>query len=364
MRASHLRTGSAPITFRMSFGHAAATRDRAENVLVEVRDSKGRYGLGEGCPRSYVTGEDVPGALAFLAAHRDALLAIEDLQGLKAWIATNTAAIDINPSAFCAAELALIDLFARQAGQDIETFLRITRASDPIRVSAVYGSGKAVTFHLQATLFGLNGMRDSKLKITGDASRDLARAKSLARSGRVRLDANNLWPDAEAALPSLSALAPHAWAVEEPIRPRDWSGLSRIARETGLAIIFDESLLTLADLDAAPKDISLVPNLRVSKQGGLLRSLDLLARIPGPVIVGAQVGETSILARSGLALAHAAGARLTGFECAYAPLLLSHDVVTPSLGFGRFGRVRQGRFVERPGFGLALRSTSSDMAAV
>lgn len=363
MRASHLRTGSAPIAFRVSFGHASATRDRAENVLVEVRDADGRYGLGEGCPRPYVTGETVPGALAFLAAHRDALLVIEDLKGLKAWIAAHTSAIDKNPSAFCAAELALLDLFARQAGQNLETFLGVER-SGPIHVSAVYGSGKAVAFHLQAALFGLNGMHDAKLKIAGDASRDLSRARSLAHNGRVRLDANNLWRDAETALPSLTMLARYAWAVEEPIRPRDWAGLSRIARETGLAIILDESLLTLADLDATPKDLGVVPNLRVSKQGGLLRSLDLLAHIPGPVIVGAQVGETSILARAGLALAHAAGARLKGFEGAYAPLLLAHDVVNPSLRFGRFGRVLQDKFVERPGLGLALTSTFPDTAPV
>jgi L-alanine-DL-glutamate epimerase-like enolase superfamily enzyme len=357
MRASQFRAGSAPVAFRVSFGHAAAIRDRAENVLVAIEDAEGRKGLGEGCPRSYVTGESIPGALAFLAAHRESILAIEGLRDLKAWIAANAAAIDKNPSAFCAAELALIDLFARQAGQDLETFLGIARGPDPICVSAVYGSGKGATFRLQSALFGLNGMRDSKLKITGHLAQDLPRAKSLARRGLVRLDANNLWPDAETALPALAALARHAWAVEEPVKPRDWPGLSRIARETGLAIILDESLLTLRDLEGVPQDISVIPNLRVSKQGGLLRSLELLAHASDRIIVGAQVGETSILGRAGLALAHAAAARLTGFECAYAPLLLSSDVVKPSLGFGRCGRIRQDKVNDRPGFGLSLTST-------
>ncbi|MEQ1783675.1 MAG: enolase C-terminal domain-like protein [Hyphomonadaceae bacterium] len=197
-------------------------------------------------------------------------------------------------------------------------------------------------------------MRDSKLKITGDTSRDLARAMYLKRRGGVRLDANNLWPDPEIASSCLTALARHAWAIEEPIQPRNWSGLSQIASETGLAIILDESLLTRADLEAAPTEIDLVPNLRVSKHGGLLRSLDLLAHVPGPVIVGAQVGETSILARAGLALAHAAGSRLKGFEGAYAPVLLSRDVVAPSLGFGHSGRIREEGIVGKPGSGLAL----------
>lgn len=353
MRPSQLRTGSAPIPFRFAFGHAAATRSRAENVLVEVRDKDGHCGLGEGCPRSYVTGEDVPGALAFLAQNRAALLAIDGLDALKDFIAANTAAIDVAPSAFCAAELALLDLLARQAGQDLEAFLGVPRMDRPIAVTAVYGSGGAAPFRIQSALFLLNHMRDSKLKLSGDLARDLPRAKLLARRGRVRLDANNLWSDAEAALPALAVLASHAWAVEEPIRPRDWAGLVHIARETGLAIILDESLLTIADVDAVPRDVSIIPNLRVSKQGGLIRSLDVLARAPGPVIVGAQVGETSILARAGLALAHAAGERLQGFEGVYGPLLLSRDVSTPRLGFGFSGHVRQGGILGRPGSGLA-----------
>jgi L-alanine-DL-glutamate epimerase-like enolase superfamily enzyme len=354
MRASQLRIGSAPIPFRTSFRHAAAIRERAENVLVEARDGEGRVGLGEGCPRVYVTGEDVPGALAFLHDQHAALLGIDDLQGLRAWIDANAAVIDTHPSAFCAAELALIDLFARQAGQSIETLLGVVRTREPICVSAVYGTSKPAAFLAQSLMFGLNGMRDAKLKIGGDAEQDLVRARSLSRAGRVRLDANNHWPDADAAMPFLAELSRHAWAVEEPIKPRDWPGLARIAQETGLAIILDESLLTPSDFEAASMHLAPLPNLRVSKQGGLLRSLNLLARTSGPVIVGAQVGETSILARAGLVLANAASARLQGFECAYAPLLLTHDVVTPQIGFGRRGRVRRDKVSGKPGSGLLL----------
>ncbi|HYD86438.1 MAG TPA: enolase C-terminal domain-like protein [Vitreimonas sp.] len=340
MRIETLRIGAAPIPFRFSFTHAAAARNQAENVLVEARDADGRVGLGEGCPRAYVTGETVAGATAFLTERRAELAALQDLPALKAWIEANGAAIDANPSAFCAAELALLDVFARQAEQDIEAFLGIAHTPTDLRVSAVYGAGGAAAFRVQSALFGLDGMRTAKLKLSGDLARDRARARALARRGAVRLDANNLWPDAGAAMTALTALAPFAWAVEEPIRPRDWEGLRRIGLETGLAIILDESLLTLRDLAAAPRDIRIVPNLRVSKLGGLLRSLSMLVPFEGPVIVGAQVGETSILARAGLALARAAGARLAGLEIAYAPLLLSRDVVRNSVGFSYRGAVK------------------------
>lgn len=352
MRLS-LRVGSAPIPFRTSFGHAAAERSRAENVIVVVEDSDGLIGLGEGCPRSYVTGEDVSSALAFLNARRAELSCIDSMEALQAWRQANEREIDQNPSAFCAVELALLDLFARQGGQSVEEMLSLQAGEHPVVASAVYGTGGAFKFGAQALLFAAYGMRASKLKLSGDIARDAHRADALARRGRVRLDANNIWPDAAQAIPALKQLGVHAWAVEEPIRARDWEGMRSIAAQTGLRIILDESMLRRADLDAAPTGA--IPNLRVSKLGGLLRSLDCLDYSGGEVIVGAQVGETSILARAGLALAKAAGARLLGYEGAYAPLLLACDAVRPSLGFGRAGMVRDGAIQGAPGWGLSLR---------
>jgi len=57
------------------------------------------------------------------------------------------------------------------------------------------------------------------------------------------------------------------------------------------------------------------------------------------VIVGGQVGETSILARAGLIVADEAGELLAGYEGAYGTHLLQWDVVTPSLRFGRGGKI-------------------------
>ena len=58
------------------------------------------------------------------------------------------------------------------------------------------------------------------------------------------------------------------------------------------------------------------------------------------MIVGAQVGETSILARAALVAARAAGSALVGFEAAYGLRLLERDATTASLGFGFGGRVK------------------------
>jgi len=346
---------SLPIPFRTAFAHASASRNVAENVIVCVMDEQTRIGLGEGCPREYVTGETVKSAQAFLAQHRERLCAIGGLDELRAWIDANADEIDANPSAFCAAELALLDLFAQQAGVSVEKLLSV-EATKPLRVSAVYSSGGLLKFEMQVLLFHANGLTDAKLKITGAIGRDTRRVRRLSGRGDVRLDANNLWPGAAEAVLALLKIGEEAWAVEEPVRARDWAAMAEVKDKTGLAIIADESLTRLSDLDAMPEGEEFVPNLRVSKLGGLLRSLSVLERAKAQkrkIIVGAQVGETSILARAGAALAQAAGDDLIGCEGAYGSRLLSEDAVDPSLGFGRDGVVDLSAFAGKPGWGLA-----------
>ncbi len=73
------------------------------------------------------------------------------------------------------------------------------------------------------------------------------------------------------------------------------------------------------------------------------------------IIVGAQVGETSILARAGIVAARAAATDLVAFEGAFGTRLLVRDAVMPSIGFGYRGRVR---LDQCGGAGLGLTPTA------
>ncbi len=359
-----LRVASCPFPFRGSFEHASAVRERAENVIVVAEGTNGQYGLGEGCPRSYVTGETVATALDAITRWRQAgVEEIADVATLTAWMERNRADIDTNPSAFAAIEIALLDLFARQAGQPIEQFLGIA-AQDmklkdmELRTSAVYSTGGSAKFLVQAALFNLNGMGTAKLKVSGNAERDRRRARLLSRFGPLRIDANNLWASADAAIAALKQLQGFAWAVEEPISSRNWQGLADVGAQTGMTIILDESVTRQEDLAALVSGATYILNARVSKQGGLLRTLAIIraARERGmKIIVGAQVGETSILARAGIVAARAAAADLVAFEGAFGTRLLVRDAVTPSIGFGYRGRVR---LDQCGGTGLGLTPTA------
>ena len=59
MRIERLEVFRFPIPFKVVFRHSSASRAQAENVIVAAYSDCGRVGYGEGCPRSYVTGEMV-----------------------------------------------------------------------------------------------------------------------------------------------------------------------------------------------------------------------------------------------------------------------------------------------------------------
>jgi hypothetical protein len=89
-----------------------------------------------------------------------------------------------------------------------------------------------------------------------------------------------------------------------------------------------------------------------------LRSLEFgvaARRIGVPIIVGAHVAETSVLTRAALTLAHSMRDRAVACEGAFGTHLLEHDVVWPSIMFGKEGIVDTAalQIGTAPGLGLA-----------
>lgn len=74
--------------------------------------------------------------------------------------------------------------------------------------------------------------------------------------------------------------------------------------------------------------------------GGLIRSLEIVARARAlgvQLIIGAQVGETSLLTRAAWTVAQAAGDALLAQEGAFGTYLLQEDIRRPALMFGAGG---------------------------
>ena len=334
------------LPLRTTFKQASATRNVGESIWCEV--SRGQYtGYGEGCPRKYVTQETVKSGLKWIK-EKIATVAINcfSLASLKEWIRDNSHLIDLHPAAFCAIETALLDLFAKEKGQSVEQLLGLTAPKRTYTYTAVLGAGSQEAFKSLLQRYVALGFQDFKVKTTGNFVEDQSKLAMIHQVAnyRIRLDANNYWKgQTKRAIDHLSALKPLLFAVEEPITPKNYKTLGRISRALTLPIIVDESLCNLQDLQklAAIKG-QFIANLKVSKMGGIIRTIELIHALQErefPIIIGAHVGETSILTRAGMCVAQIAKESLVAQEGGFGALLLEKDQVRPSLTIGQQGKI-------------------------
>jgi len=372
--AIELRLDCLCIPFKVAFKHASAERRATLSVWVEARAANGTVGFGEGAPRDYVSGETLATASAFFHRHRAALAALRDLASLRTWLAANQAEVDANPAVWCAIETALLDLFSKQARCSIEHTLGLPLLTGKPRYSAILGAGDVASSLAQFAHYRALGMTDFKVKIGLDRHRDHDTFAALrARAGtvcRFRLDANNAWRDAATAIDYLRGIAAEGCPIEEPLAAGDIAGMRAIASALGSPIVLDESVLRREQLDPLAGDTQTwIVNVRVSKMGGLLRSLALIdhARALGlRIVVGAQVGETSVLTRMALTAAMHAGRHLYAQEGAFGTHLLQTDVCTPALMFGAGGILDLDRLgiANADGIGLDIVRPSAFLTAL
>lgn len=366
MRIQRIAVFSFPVPFRAVFRHASASRARAENLIVAAYADSGEVGYGEGCPRQYVTGETVEDGAAFIREHAGSIAdAVRSGQDLRAWTGAHRAVIDQHPAAYCAVELAVLDLLGKAGGAPLEEVVGLPPLAGRFVYSAVLGDAPRLAYWWQFQRYWRRGFRDFKVKVSGDVKRDRRKMRIFENRAdpalRVRLDANNLWTAADECIRHVAELGYDVYAIEEPLRAGDLEGCEHVGAECGVKIILDESLLRGEQLDALASPDRWLVNVRVSKMGGVIRSLEVAERaacLGVGVIVGAQVGETSILTRAGLTLMHAARANLAASEGAFGTHLLRRDLASESLMFDDGGAIDcdHAEVGSRPGLGLRIRS--------
>jgi len=344
---------------RFNFKHASAQRSATQNVIVKLTDKDSCSGYGEGCPREYVTGETSSTVTTFINEYGTTIAQeASDLQKLQHWINSNEQLTDSNPSAFAAIEIAIIDLLAKRKQVSVEELLNIPTLSDTIPFTAVIGDCSIGKMRLITTAYRLYGFKDFKVKLSGNLSKDQARLSAIPTDCRIRVDANNLWPEPQLCIDYCRQLHCAIWAIEEPVNAFDYSAMTKIANALDTKIIVDESLYTkrhLSQLLNNPERF--IANIRVSKCGGILRSIALANLcIQGncDVILGAHVGETSLLTRAALVVGQGLPKPPLAREGAYGKILLKRDISSEDIKFSRGGLVRPDGYqlASKPGLGL------------
>ncbi len=347
MRIVSLTAFEIQIPFRLTFRHALAARSGGHGILVRAEDDAGNIGFGECVPRSYVTGETPASVLAALQGHLAAGYLGRSFASFEALVAGIESTLTTLPrtehAAFCALELALLDLAGRGFGKSVGELLGPTSAEEVEYSGVVSAEGVQAGKQWIQAIRGL-GFRRVKFKIGVDEAADLevlriARAE-LGPDCRLRVDANCAW-DAETALRRLDALIPFALeAVEQPVRGEDYAGLKWLKPRSPVPVIVDESLASRADADRLiSEDGCHGFNLRISKCGGLVNTMalrELAVRAGLRFQLGAQVGETAILSAAGRHFASRSPDLLFA-EGSFGTMLLEADIATEGLEFGARG---------------------------
>lgn len=379
MRIHRLTAFHIPIALRRPVRHASHERTSNDTLVVRCVLNDGSIGWGEGLPRTYVTGESINSAWRQLeqtsfASLRDAEFdsAVAAAAAVDRFSLADVAADHgivprecFGNSVRCALELSILDAACRSEGLSLGSLAGRLPQSAAFADSReeVYYSG-AVTSEsprkqwLSALKMRLFGFRQVKVKV---GAADIADADCLRRVRLVvgaavdlRLDANEAWhcDELESRLAPLLAFRPTC--LEQPVPHGEASGLAAVRGRLAIPVMLDESLCCRADAERAiAGGWCDAFNIRLSKCGGFVRSLDLvrLARQHGVFCqLGCQVGETGILSAAGRHFAcHVPDLRYV--EGSFDRFLVRDSLVAPDITFRYGGR---GVRLTEPGLGVVV----------
>ena len=347
------------IPFRQAVAHSQAKRHSSDSVLI-IASEENIIAYGECLPRMYVSRENIETVISFLNQFKQTLEKIGSLNSLKEFMIDNTSVIDLNPAAWCACELAIIDFLAKKDGVTSENFLGLPPLLSNYIFSAVVPKLSDKSFDTAIVRVMKMGIKDLKFKITGNESDYfLDRLKELSTEDGIRLraDANNLWPSVDQCLDYFSKTQIPWYAVEEPLvyhgNAKYLDEIQALAEQIPGFVILDDSFQRKQDIVSLRENPKFIFNLRISKLGGILRTIDLLEYLErNKVIIGCHVGETSLLTRVALSLGK--GANVIAREGAYSDHLLQYDPLNPNLKFGFNGslEIDQQYFSSAMGYGM------------
>jgi muconate cycloisomerase len=338
------------IPFRMEFTHSRMKRAASDSLVLELSAGATR-GYGEAVVRDYVSGALGRGEI-LEEASRIASKMLEPLVSAELTaerLAEWNAALDpddVELPILCAVETALFDLLCKQENTDIYALLE----RKPVRQTLTYGGilpilslGAAKSLLIRYRDYDIRNLR-IKIGSEFDYNREiLSLARSvLGENFDLRVDVNGAW-EIEEASEHLAVLENFGiTTVEEPFgRSRENIGRSKeVLQSPGFTFVADESVLSAADLEyIVESDTYSMINIRLSKNGGLLRSLEIdkmATRHDIAAQLGCLVGETGILSAAGR-VAASLMENPVYVDGSFDEYLLSENITAANLTFGRGG---------------------------
>ncbi len=358
LRSLQLIHVAVPLKARIK--HASHDRVVSDNLIVRAELASGHVGFGEGVPRDYVTGETISTTFSALSGF-DAARALGNPDEFAEAVG-RVANIDLpdtlndprqmfGNAARCALEIALLDALGQRFGKSLTDAVRLMNrpgltihdSPRPVRYSGAITAASSRKERMSAYKMRIYGFHQVKVKVGVEGQDDEARLailrKILGRRMDIRIDANESWPAAEVVDRVAPLLRFKPSVLEQPLPHAELSALTELRPRLGIPVMLDESLCGVADAANAIRDRTTdLFNVRLSKCGGISRSLDILAmgfRAGLGAQLGCHPGETGILSAAGRHVAANVGG-LRFVEGSYDRHVLGENPVVEDLTF-RYG---------------------------
>ena len=239
----------------------------------------------------------------------------DDLAQIEAWVGSSGPA-----PARCALDLALHDRIAQLRGVPLHALLDLPA---PVPLPTSFTIAIADPDEMARLASEASGYPILKIKLGSDDDAARLAAVRAARPGAIlRVDANAGW-SAEEAVARIDELERYGLEmIEQPVAKHDIAGMGVVQAHTSLPVVADESVQSLADIEALAAAGVRGINLKLQKVGGLGPGVCVLQRareLGLRVLFGCMI-ETSL---GTTAMAHLAG--LADWLDLDAPLLISND---------------------------------------
>jgi L-alanine-DL-glutamate epimerase-like enolase superfamily enzyme len=365
MRLIKLTVYSLNIPFCLPISHNLARRHESEAIVAVAEDETGLKGYGEGTPRSYVTGETLePATSAAVSLGR--ILVSAEIPSLAKLTATLRACgastlARSHPSAFCALELAILDLWGKRNSLPLWRLFVPEPATKRFVYSAVLPMVSDEV--LSRLLAAVREMAITFVKVKIDRREEgVTRLRFirdvLGEKVDMRVDANGAFTPDEAIEFLMDVRGIGISAFEQPVPKDDLAGLKHVADNSSVPVIADESVCTQEEAEYLIRErVCQGFNIRISKCGGLLKSLSLWRKAVANGIlcqIGCHVGETAILSAAGRHLA-ALSPEYAFLEGSFSRFVLREDLIDGDISFGRGG---ESPLLTGPGLGITVNERS------
>ena len=330
----------------------------SDYVIVKLHTTEGLVGLGEATVSALWSGET---SKSCVAALRDligpALVGTDPIQ-ITALRKSMDFLIKLNPFTKAAVEMALWDIAGKALGVPVYQLLG-GKVRDVIPTKMMIGAFDLPRVRSLAEQFLSWGVRCLKVKVGLDLAGDIARVQTVRELAGpdvpITIDANCGWNVATARV-ALDRLRRFDLLVaEQPIGPGDTDAMASLRSMSGIPIMADESVFSLADawnvLRAHAADvISIYPG----KNGGIAAAIEI-AHVARSAGIPCHVGSNLELGVGSAAMLHLACAVPNIDSETYpADILGPHyhesDLLTEPLALDFEGA----RVPDRPGLGVTI----------